>query len=213
MSADPFEFLGLDGDATEADVQRARRRLAKEHHPDVGGDEAEMRRLNAAVTAAMVEIGRRADRRGDVPRGDVRPAAPEWGRPGPTTGSTTARQPVSGERDGRRVVYDTASFTIEALPAEAFEALLVVTTWIGETLVDDPPYLLEVHLREPVECWCRLDLVPDAGACTVSLAVAAVEVGPMPDVDAVRDVWVAELNRLDWEGLRESDPRDRPPPS
>lgn len=208
MSADPFELLGLDGDATEADVQRARRRLAKEHHPDVGGDEAEMRRLNAAVHAAMVEIERRAGGRRDVRR-----AAPEWGPTGSTTGSTTARQSVSGERDGRRVVYDTASFTIEALPAEAFEALLVVTTWIGETLVDDPPYLLEVHLREPVECWCRLDLVPDAGACTVSLAVAAVEVGPMPDVDAVRDVWVAELNRLDWEGLRESDPGDRPPPS
>ncbi|TVR24156.1 MAG: J domain-containing protein [Ilumatobacter sp.] len=212
MSVDPFELLGLDGDATEADVQRARRRLAKEHHPDVGGDEAEMRRLNAAVTAAMVEIGRRADRRRVVP-----PAAPEWGRNDSTTGSTTmstpGRQPVSGERDGRRVVHDNASFTIEALPAEAFEALLVVATWIGETLVDDPPYLLEVHLRDPVECWCRLDLVPDAGACTVSLTVATVEVGPMPDVDAVRDVWVAELNRLDWDGLREPDPRDRRPPS
>ena len=41
------------------------------------------------------------------------------------------------------------SFTIDLLPVEAFEALLVVTSWIGEVLVDDPPYVLEVHLTEP----------------------------------------------------------------
>ncbi|MEZ5216771.1 MAG: hypothetical protein R2715_09340 [Ilumatobacteraceae bacterium] len=51
---------------------------------------------------------------------------------------------------------------IEALPVEAYEALLVVATWIGEVLVDEPPYLLDVHLHEPRPCWCRLELVPDA---------------------------------------------------
>lgn len=89
---------------------------------------------------------------------------------------------------------DVPSFVIDALPAEAFEALLVVTSWIGEVLVDDPPYVLEVHLREPAECWCRLDLVPDAGASTVSLTVAAIDGSPAPLLDDVRDVWVQQLN-------------------
>jgi hypothetical protein len=106
---------------------------------------------------------------------------------------------------------------IEALPAEAFEALLVVTSWIGEVLVDEPPYLLDVHLAPPYDCWCRLELVPDAGSSTVSLTVAGVDradpVGgvddvegderddvvdgaSVPDVELIRDLWVRELNRL-----------------
>ena len=82
------------------------------------------------------------------------------------------------------------------LPVEAYEALLVVTSWMGEVLVDEPPYLLEVFLRDPAPCWCRLDLVPDAGGTTVSLVVAGVDGAAVPDTDDVRDVWVANLNRL-----------------
>jgi hypothetical protein len=41
-----------------------------------------------------------------------------------------------------------------------------------------------------------LDLVPDAGASTVTLTVASVGDEPAPDVEAVRDTWVANLNRL-----------------
>jgi hypothetical protein len=96
----------------------------------------------------------------------------------------------------RGVQYDSPSFTIDVLPAEAFEALLVVTGWMGEVLVDDPPYVLETFLRDPAPCWCRLDLVPDAGATTVSLTVAGVDGDVTPDPEAVRDEWVANLNRL-----------------
>jgi hypothetical protein len=88
------------------------------------------------------------------------------------------------------------SFTIDVLPVEAFEALLVVTSWMGDVLVDEPPYLLETLLHDPALCWCRLDLVPDAGATTVSLTVAGVDGEPTPDPEAVRDEWVANLNRL-----------------
>ncbi len=94
------------------------------------------------------------------------------------------------------VQHDAPSFTIDCLPAEAFEALLVVTSWMGEVLVDDPPYVLEVHLTEPGRCWCRLDLVPDAGGSTVTLTVASVGSDPAPEVEEVRDSWVANLNRL-----------------
>ena len=89
-----------------------------------------------------------------------------------------------------------ASFTIEALPAEAFEALLVVTTWLGEPIDDDQPYRLDVVLGDPFGCWCRLDLVPDAGATTVALTLGSIDGRPVPDLDAVRDAWVAALNSL-----------------
>ena len=119
----------------------------------------------------------------------------------------------------RRVATDSPSFTVEALPVETFEALVVVANWIGEVLVDEPPYVLETHLVDPFDCWCRLDIVPDAGASTVSIAVATFGDDLPPDVDAIRDAWVANLNLLDWDRL--GDDRlggdrfgpSRPPPS
>lgn len=109
----------------------------------------------------------------------------------------TGRRPLPAPRHGRAgVQHDVPSFVVEALPVQAFEALVVVTSWIGEVLVDDPPYLLDVHLYDPIECWCRLELVPDAGSSTVSLTVAPVGDGAAPDVELVRDVWVDQLNHL-----------------
>ena len=71
----------------------------------------------------------------------------------------------------------------------------MVEGWAGGALVGGPPAVLEASLTGTGACWCRLDLVPDAGGSTVSLTVAGVE-GPTPDVDDVRDVWVTNLNRL-----------------
>ncbi|MEO6125137.1 MAG: hypothetical protein ABIR32_15645 [Ilumatobacteraceae bacterium] len=185
---DPFVALGLDRTATLDDVRAARRRLAFDRHPDRGGDPNEMRALNAAFDAAVGHLtGRRP-----------LPDPPSTDSPRPPT--TPSRSPMSTrpQRTGRwpgRVQHDVPSFVIDALPAVAFEALLIVTTWIGEVLVDDPPYLLEVHLLEPSPCWCRLDIVPDAGASTVSLTIAAIGDTPAPLLDDVRDVWVHHLNQ------------------
>ena len=99
-------------------------------------------------------------------------------------------------RTGSRLSHDVASFTIEALPAEAFEALLVVASWLGEVVDDDPPYRLDVVLGEPLVAWCRLELVPDAGASTVAVTLGAIDAGGVPDLDVVRDTWVAALNSL-----------------
>ena len=103
--------------------------------------------------------------------------------------------------------HDNPSFTIEALPAEAFEALLLVAGWLGDLIDDDPPYALEVAMTSPYQGWCRLDLVPDAGASTVSLVVAGEPGMPAPDLDEVRDAWIAGLNQLDWSDLDGSRPR------
>jgi hypothetical protein len=169
---DPFAVLGVGPDATLEEVRVARRRLAAQFHPDHGGDAARMGEINAAFEAVVVQLAQR-------------PA------PAPTPPSAP---PHPNRYQG--VQYDAPSFTIDLLPVEAFEALLIVTSWMGEVLVDDPPYVLEVHLTEPGPCWCRLDLVPDAGGSTITLTVASIGGTPAPDVEAVRDEWVANLNRL-----------------
>lgn len=184
MTSDPFAVLGLGRDASVAELRSARKRLALEMHPDRGGDARTMQDINIAFEAAVAHAtGRRP--------------LPEPGRPSPSPDRSPTRSRRPPPRRGfDRAQVDEWSFVIEALPAEAFEALVVVTSWIGEVLVDDPPYLLEVHLAEPSPCWCRLTLVPDAGSSTVSLLVVGVDGSPAPDVEHVRDLWVAQLNSL-----------------
>lgn len=187
MTDDPFVLLGLPRSATLAQVRDARRQLAFQLHPDHGGDVVAMQRLNIAFEACVAHVTNRRPLPGSAATGASRPRR-----------TSAPRRP--------HVEQDMPSFTIDALPAEAFEALLVVASWIGDVLDDDPPYLLEVHLHDPMPCWCRLELVPDAGGSTVSLTVASVE--SEPDVDAgsgasapvsaelIRDEWVDQLNRL-----------------
>jgi hypothetical protein len=181
VSNDPYRTLGVAPDADLAALVAARRRLAMALHPDVGGDAAAMQAVNGAFDEAVRRLSSLPT---SLPSSASPPASPE--RP-------EADVPI---RRMRGVQYDSPSFTIDVLPAEAFEALLVVTGWMGEVLVDDPPYVLETFLRDPAPCWCRLDLVPDAGATTVSLTVAGVDGDATPDPEAVRDEWVANLNRL-----------------
>ena len=192
-ASDARRLLGLGADATADDVRAARRRLAKELHPDVaGGDADAMRELNEAVAVVLAEIGVSGPGSGSA----VGEAAP------PTFRSQWQGRPSGGFRQHVKVpvAHDVASFVIEALPVEAFEALLVVTSWIGEVISDEPPYQLDVLMTDPIRCWCRLDLVPDAGASTVSLTIARLpDESDLPDIDDVRDLWVSCLNQLGSE--------------
>lgn len=187
MDVDPHELLGIPADASSAEIRDARRRLAADHHPDRGGDPARMREINAAADALL-----RARARRDEHRVDDR--ADDWGGAAPET------EPSSTVVGSRRIARDVPSFTVEALPVEAFEALVIVAASMGEVLDDDPPYRLDTYLGEPFDCWCRLDVVPDAGASTVSLALGSFGDARVPDIDTVRDAWVANLNALDWPG-------------
>ena len=166
---DPLRVLGLGPDATSDDVRAARRELAKRHHPDRGGDPAAMQAVNEAADDALQRIG--------TPAGTPK---------------------LIDDEPGSGLSRDVPSFTVEALPVETFEGLLIVASWLGEVLDDDPPYRLEVLLHEPAECWCRLDVVPDAGSSSVSLTVAGFEGSPAPDILAIRDLWIANLNAVDW---------------
>jgi hypothetical protein len=180
-SPDPFALLGVPRTADADDLRAARRRLAMDEHPDRGGSAARMQAINVAFEQAMALLTQPA------------PAAEEATKTTSTAGPSAPSEPSPSGR--RWVERDEPSFVIEALPPEAFEALLVVATWMGEVLVDDPPYLLEAHLNDPAECWCRLELLPEAGGSTVLLTVAGVE-GTAPPVEVVRDRWIENLNQL-----------------
>ena len=54
---DHWTILGVPATATEAEIQRAFRRLADDLHPDKGGDTNEFARLAAARDTALREIG------------------------------------------------------------------------------------------------------------------------------------------------------------
>jgi hypothetical protein len=177
---DPLRVLGLGPAASLDEIESARRALAKRAHPDVGGSLDEMQRINAAADAARRTLGRPA------------PTPPNAAPPAPP--ATPPRGPMFGR-------YDNPSFTVEALPAAAFEALLIVGGTLGDVIDDDPPYRLEVALSPPIAGWCRLDLMPEAGASSIALTVGGEPGALPPDLDLVRDAWIAELNQLDWDRL------------
>ncbi len=61
---DHFATLGLSREATDAEIKEAYRRLAKQHHPDTGGDNAAMmRRLNDAKQILFDPVKREEHRR------------------------------------------------------------------------------------------------------------------------------------------------------
>lgn len=98
---------------------------------------------------------------------------------------------------------DVSSFTVNALPAECFEALLVVAGICGAISHDEPPYQLEFSLHDAevdgfLHGWCRCDLAPEAGATTVSLLVGTDEISHGISVEEVRDYLVANLNAIEW---------------
>ena len=180
MTATPHSILGVSTSASAHEIRTARRELARVHHPDAGGDAAVMQRVNAAAAQAL----RLLDATGDA----VKNAG----------GSSPPSESAAGWVGTTR---DVPSFTIEALPAEAFEALLVATAELGEVEDDDPPYELRTLLSPPLACWCQLDVVPDAGASTVSVSIAPVEGHRPPPLVDVRNAYITALNGLDWSSL------------
>jgi len=136
-----------------------------------------MQRINAAAALALRMLDETGVR--DVGPEAPTPAAPGW----------------MGQ------ARDVPSFTVEALPAEAFEGLLIAAAELGEITDDEPPYDLRLLLAPPLTCWCQLDVVPDAGASTVSVSIAAAEGQPLPGLVDVRNAWIEALNGLDWNDL------------
>ena len=57
MSDDPYHILGVGKDATDAEIKRTYRKLARQHHPDRNPDDAAAEERFKAIQAAHEQIG------------------------------------------------------------------------------------------------------------------------------------------------------------
>ena len=172
-SRDPFLVLSVERGASADEIRRAWRERARTVHPDVGGTDAAMQELNEALHSALAYV-------------DVVSIA------------TVSSSPFLVRRE-----RDVSSFTVDVLPAECFEALLIVAGISGAISHEEPPYQLEFSLHDSdvtgaLNGWCRCDLVPEAGATTVSLLVGTETSAEGISVEEVRDYLVANLNAIEW---------------
>lgn len=170
---DPFLLLAVDRAASAEEIRRAWRARARTEHPDVGGSDLAMQELNDALRRALELCAEK--------------------------NSTYIKMPAVWMRRER----DVSSFTVDVLPAECFEALLMVAGISGAISHEEPPYQLEFSLHDSgvvgaLHGWCRCELVPEAGATTVSLLVGTDKSSLGISVEEVRDYLVANLNAIEW---------------
>lgn len=165
-------MLDLGETFDNRELAAARRRALLRHHPDHGGSREMLERveLAAEVLSAFSST-----------------AVSEKSAP------AESRIPPATRRTGR-LVQDCPSFTIDILPVEAFEALVLAAAALGADIADeDPPYLLEVLLRSPVVAWCRCEVVPEAGGSIITLTS---DVGDQHALEQLRDLWIDAINEL-----------------
>ncbi len=67
---DPYEVLGVQRDAGEAEVKKAYRRLAKKHHPDQNANDPNAQERFSELNAAYEIVGDK-DKRGQFDRGEI----------------------------------------------------------------------------------------------------------------------------------------------
>lgn len=168
-----YQLLGVTRSSTVSEIVAARRVLAREFHPDRGGDPQHMALINLAFDAIIASHGKEASQQITVTSANVSPA------------DALAPETTSG------FSVDHPSFTINALPAVAYEVLILAARVLGDISSDEPPYLLEVQLEDPPMTWCRLEIVPDAGSSTISFVIDK-EI----DSQLIRDLWVTTINEI-----------------
>lgn len=191
-----YELLGLSPLADDAEIHAARRRVAFEVHPDRGGTTQAMAAVNSAFAAIM-----KARRSPDNDRELADSGTIDTENPGHRLPNSVFNAPSRS----RVWSSDTPSFSINVLPVEAFEYLLLAAQELGDIADSDPPYLLEVAMHVPAtrehqqiatNLWCRLEVVPDAGSSTINL-ICEVSRDLGLDAEWCRDQWIEVVNALD----------------
>jgi curved DNA-binding protein CbpA len=140
---DPYRVLDVDPTASLLDIARARRRLAKLHHPDLAAGEAadEMSRINAAWTLLADADARAAWDRAHrlAPAGTAPPATTwmEWAYPPPAPRSPST--PGSGGNTAWWVLGAFLLFLIVIVGAGIVSTLdrpadLEIAPWLQDNL-------------------------------------------------------------------------------
>jgi hypothetical protein len=163
-----YRLLGVTRSSSIEEIVSARRLLAREFHPDRGGDPQYMALINLAFDAIVAG------------HSDQDPNA-----------VLQVREQVATTDVVTKFSIDRPSFTMNALPVVAYEVLLLAARVLGDVSSDEPPYLLEVQLEDPPMTWCRLELVPDAGSSIVSLIFDRAT-----SPQEIRDLWVRTINEI-----------------
>jgi hypothetical protein len=165
---DPFTLLDVSTSASVEEIRQAWKSKARQAHPDTGGSHEAMQRLNEALQEALSRV-----------------------------------HVVSRQTSYTAGTRDVSSFTVAVLPVDCYLALEVVAAMCGPSVADDQPYMIEFMLHDAdvvgaLNGWCRCDLVPEAGATTVSISVGSTTNTPQPQAEEVRDFLVQALNTIDW---------------
>lgn len=177
--SEAFALLDISPGSSHDEIRKAWRTQSLHLHPDVGGSTESMVALNAAVEIALTWSPEDAEKE---KQNSTSPSA--------STATYQARRDVS-------------SFTVNVLPVDCWQALEVVAAMCGPTIQDEPPYLLEFMLHDTSllyshDAWCRCECVPEAGGTTVHLTVGSSHHSHIPDIGAVRDFIIEQLNTIDW---------------
>ena len=157
--AEPHEVLGVAPDASPEVVKAAHRALVKALHPDVAGADARPGTAGLAEVNAAYDAWRAARKLA----GGAPPAVDEPPRP------------------------DRAMFVVDAFRPVAFEALVMAAADAGDITDADEPFSLDLHVDGPPSGFCRIELLPEAGASLVIVESEHV------DPRSVRDLLVRSL--------------------
>ena len=85
MAEDPYRVLGVSRNATDAEIKRAYRKLARQYHPDRNPDDAAAEERFKAIQAAYEAIGT-AEARSEHDQRSRREEMFRGGRGGPSFG-------------------------------------------------------------------------------------------------------------------------------
>ncbi len=167
--SEALQILGLSATATHQDARSSWRVLAKTHHPDVGGSEISMARINQALETIL----------------DMQEPVVEKKQ----YDSHIRRDVSSFTVEVLPVVCWNA---LEVVAAHCGPIIVDDPPYMIEFSLHD------THLNHSLQAWCRCELVPEAGATTVHLTVGSTRASETPDVEEVRDLLVGTLNSIDW---------------
>lgn len=164
---DPYRLLGIAPGATPNEIRTARRRLAKQLHPDTVVDT----RQRDLAQAQMASVNEAADAALAVATSVSSSAAPRKAEPG--------RRPRQQDKpDGYWGTGDepTATFRIGGVDLRAgYELVMLGLANLGDPKDVDSPLVIEAQVLDPVPCFARAVLEEEGDGIRCTLETAPME--------------------------------------